>query len=87
MFLDQGANSAFVVDRSYYAMVTQNRGVMQSDQGLLTDTLTASFVKALATGTTDFSSKFEAALVKMGNLGPLTRFTEGDIRHVCSVLN
>jgi peroxidase len=87
VFLDQGPNSAFVIDKDYYVMLTQNNGVMESDQTLMTDPLTSDFVPPLALGSQDnFASKFEAALIKMGNLGALSS-AKGDIRHVCSVLN
>ncbi|KAG0626705.1 hypothetical protein M758_2G145300 [Ceratodon purpureus] len=83
-FLDQGPGSAFKVDKSYFVMLTQHNGVLQSDQDLLTDPQTKDFVQPLADGSEDnFATQFEEALKKMGNLGSFG--ASGNIRKMCSV--
>ena len=85
VFLDQG--TPFVVDNDYYTMLMRNEGILQSDQDLLSSPLTQSFVKTLAAGSQSlFYNQFEPALIKMGNLGPLT-VPNGNIRKMCSKLN
>lgn len=87
VLLDQGPNSGFVIDKSYFVMLTQHKGVLETDQKLLQDPLTKAFVAPLAAGSEgNFATKFEKALVKMGSLGVLSS-VKGDIRKVCSVLN
>ncbi|KAG0556866.1 hypothetical protein M758_11G081900 [Ceratodon purpureus] len=89
VFLDQNTSSSFVSDKSYFSMLTQHKGVLESDQKLLTDPSTKGFVKPLADGTeANFMNKFETAMKKLGNLGSTTVVgSKGDIRKVCSVLN
>lgn len=85
VFLDQGTNTKF--DRSYFTQIKKSRGVLQSDQNMLVNSLTKGFVNKYAAATDDiFSKAFEAALIKMGSLGDVTG-SKGDIRKVCSVLN
>ena len=74
------------MDKSYFVMLTQHKGVLQSDQDLLTDPQTKDFVQPLADGSEDnFATQFEEALKKMGNLGSFG--ASGNIRKMCSVLN
>jgi peroxidase len=90
VFLDQNTSgSSFVFDKSYFKMLTQHKGILETDQKLLTDPLTKAYVQPLADRSeNDFANKFEAAIFKMGNLESTTVVdSKGKIRRVCSVLN
>lgn len=85
-FLDRG--TPLVVDNVYFKQLLIKKGVMQSDQGLLQNTETKPLVTALAAGQNSaFLKQFAAAMLKMGNLGPITSTSLGEIRKVCSKVN
>lgn len=89
VFLDQNPSSSFVFDKSYFQMLTQGKGVMESDQKLFFDPSTKAYVKPLADGSeANFAKKFEAAMIKLGGLGATAvQGSKGEIRRVCSVVN
>lgn len=80
-FLDQ--NTSFVVDNQYYKQLLVNKGVMQIDQELASDSSTASVVSGLASDEAGFLQKFADALVKLGNVEVLMG-TGGNIRKKCT---
>ncbi|XP_019179833.1 PREDICTED: peroxidase 5-like isoform X1 [Ipomoea nil] len=75
-----------IFDVAYYTNVLANRGLLTSDQTLLTDPSTAKQVSQNARAPFRWKSKFAAAMVKMGKLGVLTG-NAGEIRANCRVVN
>ncbi|KAK1325430.1 Peroxidase 5 [Acorus calamus] len=73
-------------DSSYYSNILKKRGLFTSDQTLISNPTTASYVTRNAFLGFVFRSKFAEAMVKMGNIGVLTG-TDGEIRLNCSVVN
>lgn len=78
--------SPFITDRNYYQDVLANRGLLTSDQTLLTDSNTANQVAQNARSLFLWMRKFPAAMVKMGQIDVLTG-TDGEIRKNCRVIN
>ncbi|KVH90667.1 heme peroxidase [Cynara cardunculus var. scolymus] len=83
--LDQNLFSSQVVDKSFYSQIIKGRGVLQFDQQLALDNLSKSTVAAIA-GSSDFTTKFGQAMVKLGALKVLTD-TQGEIRRSCRSVN
>lgn len=79
--LDQNSFSSAVVDKSFYTQIMLRRGVLQIDQELALDRLSKSTVAAIA-GSSDFTTKFGQAMVKLGATQVLTG-TQGEIRTSC----
>ncbi|KAJ0968792.1 hypothetical protein J5N97_021669 [Dioscorea zingiberensis] len=73
-------------DNNYYKNLIQKKGLLHSDQALFnggsTDDIVTSYSKDKAT----FYSDFAAAMVKMGDISPLTG-SSGQIRKICSAVN
>ncbi|KAG8074174.1 hypothetical protein GUJ93_ZPchr0006g42387 [Zizania palustris] len=87
--LDPPTPDAF--DNSYYGNILCNRGLLQSDQGMLSApggaaAPTAPIVGRFAASQADFFQSFATAMVKMGNIAPLTG-SMGEIRRNCRVVN
>lgn len=78
--------SPTVFDTSYYSGLLANRGLLQSDQTLLTDAATAIEVIGNARNAFLWKQKFAAAMVNMGSIGVLTG-NAGEIRVNCRVIN
>ncbi|MQM16182.1 hypothetical protein Taro_049135 [Colocasia esculenta] len=78
--------SPTVVDSSYYKNLLVNRGLFESDQALMSSTLTAAQVRLYSTNEAAFKLRFAQAMVKMGQIGVLTG-TSGEIRLNCKVIN
>ncbi|KAL7594823.1 hypothetical protein Lser_V15G28778 [Lactuca serriola] len=83
--LDQNSFSSAVVDKSFYTQIMLRRGVLQIDQELAVDGLSKSTVAAIA-GSSDFTTKFGQAMVKLGGTHVLTG-TQGEIRKSCRSVN
>ncbi|KAI3523253.1 hypothetical protein L1887_01313 [Cichorium endivia] len=83
--LDQNPFSSGVVDKSFYSQIMLRRGVLQIDQQLAVDGLSKSTVAAIA-GSSDFTTKFGQAMVKLGATQVLTG-TQGEIRKSCRSVN
>uniref|UniRef100_A0A0E0LPS1 peroxidase n=1 Tax=Oryza punctata TaxID=4537 RepID=A0A0E0LPS1_ORYPU len=79
--LDTTTPNAF--DSAYYTNLLSNKGLLHSDQVLFNGGSTDNTVRNFASNTAAFSSAFTAAMVKMGNISPLTG-TQGQIRLSCS---
>ncbi|KAJ1688798.1 hypothetical protein LUZ63_012953 [Rhynchospora breviuscula] len=69
-------------DNHFFKNLLRNKGLLHSDQELLTDRYTASLVKIYSRNTAAFFTDFAAAMIKMGNLRPLAG-RKGKIRINC----
>ncbi|XP_021739509.1 peroxidase 44-like [Chenopodium quinoa] len=81
-FLDQ--NTSFVFDNKYYNQIRKNRGILQIDQELALDSLSAKLVSNLAANNNNFRQSFVQAIVKMGNI---QQGNAGEIRENCRRIN
>jgi len=75
-----------VFDNAYYRNLVAKRGLLHSDQELFNGASQDALVRQYSTSPSLFASDFVAAMIKMGNLSPLTG-TAGQIRSNCSVVN
>ncbi|RVX11593.1 Lignin-forming anionic peroxidase [Vitis vinifera] len=73
-------------DNNYFKNLIQKKGLLQSDQVLFSGGSTDSIVTGYSKSPSTFSSDFASAMVKMGNIGPLTG-SAGEIRKLCSAIN
>lgn len=73
-------------DNSYYRNLVAQRGLLHSDQQLFNGGSQDATVRAYSISAAIFFRDFAAAMVKMGNISPLTG-TNGEIRSVCSAVN
>ncbi|KDP25489.1 hypothetical protein JCGZ_20645 [Jatropha curcas] len=73
-------------DNNYYSNIIARRGLLQSDQVLFSGGSTDSIVNEYSSDGSSFSSDFAAAMVRMGNIDPLTG-TQGEIRRICTAIN
>ncbi|KAL2622985.1 hypothetical protein R1flu_003190 [Riccia fluitans] len=73
-------------DREYYKGVLNHKGVFISDLALIENTFGLRVVTELVAKSSSFFREFADAMVKMGNLSPLTG-TEGEIRKHCQFVN
>ncbi|KAL5554104.1 hypothetical protein UlMin_041505 [Ulmus minor] len=73
-------------DNNYYKNLLQKKGLLASDQVLLSGGSTDAFVNQYSRSPATFSSDFAAAMVKMGDIGPITG-SAGQIRRICSAVN
>ncbi|KAL1816488.1 hypothetical protein DCAR_0520889 [Daucus carota subsp. sativus] len=74
------------LDNQYYVGLKYNRGLLTSDQTLLTSPLTSKNAWNNANYGSNWSAKFAAAMVRMGSIEVLTG-KQGEIRRMCSVVN
>jgi peroxidase len=74
------------LDNFYYKEVKANRGLFTSDQTLLSDPATADMVTQNSVDALLWSSRFGAAMVRMGEVGVLTG-SRGEIRFNCHAVN
>ncbi|KAB5521678.1 hypothetical protein DKX38_025997 [Salix brachista] len=74
------------LDNNYFRNLIQRRGLLQSDQVLFSGQSTDSIVTEYSRNPSLFSSDFAAAMLRMGDVEPLTG-SQGEIRRVCSVVN
>ncbi|KAI9177474.1 hypothetical protein LWI28_015657 [Acer negundo] len=73
-------------DNNYYQNLVKQRGLLHSDQVLFNNGSQDATVRNYSTNAAAFLKDFGAAMVKMGNIGPLTG-TNGEIRRSCRVIN
>ncbi|XP_058088620.1 peroxidase P7-like [Magnolia sinica] len=73
-------------DNNYYQALLNRRGLLTSDQVLFNGGSTDSIVTTYSNDANAFSTDFANAMVKMGNLSPLTG-TQGEIRTNCARIN
>nr|ACD87898.1 class III peroxidase [Aegilops ventricosa] len=82
--LDTMTPNAF--DNAYYTNLLSQKGLLHSDQVLFNNETTDNTVRNFASNAAAFSSAFTTAMIKMGNIAPLTG-TQGQIRLSCSKVN
>ncbi|XP_048232632.1 peroxidase 10-like [Ricinus communis] len=82
--LDSVTSSRF--DNSYYKLLLNNSGLLQSDQALMSDNTAASMVSYYSQYPYLFSRDFGTSMIKMGGIGVLTG-QSGQIRKNCRVVN
>nr|CAB3446230.1 unnamed protein product [Digitaria exilis] len=75
-----------VFDNAYYRNLVGQRGLLHSDQELFNGGSQDALVKQYSGNPGLFSSAFVAAMIKMGNISPLTG-NAGQIRANCRVVN
>ncbi|KAM5560624.1 cationic peroxidase 1-like [Rosa sericea] len=73
-------------DNAYFNNLVSQKGLLHSDQQLFSGGSTDSQVNAYISNPGSFSTDFANAMVKMGNLSPLTG-TDGQIRTDCKKVN
>ncbi|KAK1566603.1 hypothetical protein Q3G72_001888 [Acer saccharum] len=73
-------------DNNYYQNLVAQRGLLHSDQVLFNNGSQDATVRTYSTNAAAFLKDFGDAMVKMGNIGPLTG-TNGEIRRSCRVIN
>ncbi|GMH12135.1 hypothetical protein Nepgr_013976 [Nepenthes gracilis] len=73
-------------DSGYYQNLLTQRGLFHSDQELFNNGSQDSLVRAYSNNFGLFASDFVAAMLKMGNISPLTG-SNGEIRKNCGVIN
>ncbi|PKI44004.1 peroxidase P7-like [Punica granatum] len=73
-------------DNAYYQNLVGRRGLLRSDQELFNNASQDSLVRTYSNNYRAFASDFAAAMVRMGNISPLTG-TNGEIRRKCGVVN
>ncbi|KAL1812580.1 hypothetical protein DCAR_0624822 [Daucus carota subsp. sativus] len=71
---------------NYYQNLVNQRGLLHSDQELFNGGSTDAQVRSYSTNNAAFRSDFAAAMIKMGNISPLTG-TNGEIRTNCRLRN
>ncbi|PHT54213.1 Lignin-forming anionic peroxidase [Capsicum baccatum] len=74
------------LDNNYFKNLIQRKGLLQSDQVLLSGGSTDSIVTEYSNNPSTFASDFAAAMIRMGDISPLTG-QNGIIRTVCGSIN
>ncbi|KAL3752498.1 hypothetical protein ACJRO7_013196 [Eucalyptus globulus] len=82
--LDLQSPTAF--DNAYFKNLLSNKGLLHSDQELFNGGSTDSLVKTYSNNPKTFNSDFASAMIKMGDIKPLTG-SKGEIRKICSKVN
>ncbi|KAI3934355.1 hypothetical protein MKW92_018928 [Papaver armeniacum] len=84
--LDQNTADSF--DNNYFSNLQTNQGLLQSDQELFSTNGSASIaiVNSFSSNQTTFFENFVQAMIKMGNISPLTG-SNGEIRSDCKKVN
>ncbi|GJN10684.1 hypothetical protein PR202_ga28800 [Eleusine coracana subsp. coracana] len=78
--------TANTFDNAYFSNLLSQKGLLHSDQELFNGGSTDNTVRNFASSAAAFSSAFATAMVKMGNISPLTG-TQGEVRLKCSATN
>ncbi|XWS69417.1 hypothetical protein CRYUN_Cryun04dG0177200 [Craigia yunnanensis] len=73
-------------DNNYFKNLLQKKGLLQSDQVLFSGGSTDNIVTEYSRNPSTFSSDFASAMIKMGDIEPLTG-PAGIIRRICSAVN
>ncbi|XP_004297785.1 PREDICTED: lignin-forming anionic peroxidase-like [Fragaria vesca subsp. vesca] len=74
------------LDNNYFKNLIQKKGLLASDQVLFSGGSTDSIVSEYSSKPANFKADFAAAMIKMGDINPLTG-SNGQIRRICSALN
>ncbi|KAA8543680.1 hypothetical protein F0562_021574 [Nyssa sinensis] len=80
------ATSPVIFDNAYFKNLVNKKGLLHSDQQLFNGGSTDSQVTTYSTNPAVFYADFASAMVKMGNLSPLTG-SNGQIRTSCRKIN
>ncbi|XP_062092418.1 peroxidase 4-like [Humulus lupulus] len=83
--LDLQTPTAF--DNKYFQNLVQKKGLLHSDQELFNNGSVDSIVQSYLNSQTSFFSDFASAMVKMGDISPLTGSSNGEIRKNCRRAN
>ncbi|KAF9621882.1 hypothetical protein IFM89_028470 [Coptis chinensis] len=78
--------SPVAFNNDYYTNLVGRRGLLHSDQELFNNGTQDTLVQTYSTNNALFSSDFAAAMIRMGNINPLTG-ANGEIRRNCRRLN
>ncbi|CAM8882703.1 unnamed protein product [Rhodiola kirilowii] len=73
-------------DNQFYRKLVNQRGLLHSDQELFNGGSQDGLVRSYSVNPGTFARDFAAAMVKMGNISPLTG-TAGEIRRTCGAVN
>ncbi|KAG0464534.1 hypothetical protein HPP92_020170 [Vanilla planifolia] len=73
-------------DNNYYKNLMRKKGLLHSDQALFSGGSTDGIVSGYARDGASFSTDFAAAMLRMGDIQPLTG-DQGEIRRVCKAVN
>lgn len=73
------------LDNSYYTQLYKKRGLLTSDQTLLSTPYTRNMVRNNMVNPSNWLNKFRESMVKMGNIDVLTG-SDGEIRNNCRVV-
>ncbi|KAA8524952.1 hypothetical protein F0562_011410 [Nyssa sinensis] len=73
-------------DNNYYGNLVAQRGLLHSDQELFNGGSQDALVRTYSSNNAAFSNDFAAAMVRMGNISPLTG-RNGEIRRNCRMVN
>ncbi|XVE74605.1 hypothetical protein DITRI_Ditri12bG0030800 [Diplodiscus trichospermus] len=73
-------------DNNYFKNLLQKKGLLQSDQVLFSGGSTDNIVTEYSRNPSTFSSDFASAMIKMGDIEPLTG-SDGIIRRICNAVN
>ncbi|WCJ33741.1 Peroxidase superfamily protein [Euphorbia peplus] len=73
-------------DNNYFKNLIQKKGLLESDQILFSGGSTDSIVSEYSKNPKSFSADFASAMIKMGDIKPLTG-KAGQIRRICSAVN
>ncbi|XP_022764402.1 peroxidase P7-like [Durio zibethinus] len=73
-------------DNNYFKNLINRRGLLHSDQELFNGGSTDSIVRGYSNNPSSFSSDFATAMIKMGDISPLTG-SRGEIRKNCRRVN
>ncbi|KAK1578869.1 hypothetical protein Q3G72_033701 [Acer saccharum] len=74
-------------DVAYYNNLKKKMGLLSTDQSLYSNERTSNFVELFASQPSLFYDQFAVSMVKLGNVGVLTRPNEGEIRSNCNFVN
>ncbi|KAL0920844.1 hypothetical protein M5K25_010017 [Dendrobium thyrsiflorum] len=84
--VDFGGESAMKLDGSYYSLLKQGMGLLESDQTLMKDTKTRRLVRKMNKHPRRWAEKFALAMIKLGKLDVLTG-DQGEVRKTCRIVN
>ncbi|XP_022158970.1 lignin-forming anionic peroxidase-like [Momordica charantia] len=73
-------------DNNYFKNLIQRKGLLETDQVLFNGGSTDSIVTEYSRNPSTFKSDFATAMIKMGDIEPLTGL-EGQIRNICGAVN
>ncbi|VAI80249.1 unnamed protein product [Triticum turgidum subsp. durum] len=80
------AQTQLVFDNAYYRNLVAQRGLLHSDQELFNGGSQDALVRQYGSNPALFAADFVTAMIKMGNIAPLTG-ASGQIRRNCRVVN